>query len=137
LHARENNGDAALQAAEKALALEPGNVEAHRILGLVYSAMSEGGAPPAGETEATLREKALEHLTAIQKSPLMATDLSLQVALGRLLVRSERTDEAITVLENLVSQAPYAAEPQVLLAEALTAKRNYEEAAEALSRAAA
>lgn len=137
LYARENDGDAARKAAEEALAIEPGNVEAHRILGLVYSAMSEPGAPPtAGETPTTLREKAIEHLRAIQKSPVMATDLNLQVTLGRLLLGSDQADEAVTVLESVASQAPYAAEPHVLLAEALTAQGRYPEAAESLTRAA-
>ncbi len=137
LHARENDGDQARTAAEQALAIEPGNVEAHRILGLVYSAMSDAGAPPvAGETPTTLRRKAIEHLEAIRSSPLMSTDLNLQVTLGRLLLRSDRADEAVTVLEGVASQAPYAAEPHVLLAEAFTAQGRYQDAAESLTRAA-
>ncbi len=137
LYARENDGEAARKAAEAALAIEPGNVEAHRILGLVYSAMSEPGAPAtAGETPASLRKKAIEHLRAIQKSPVMATDLNLQVTLGRLLLNSDQADEAVTVLENVAAQAPYAAEPHALLAQALTAQGRYPEAAESLTRAA-
>jgi tetratricopeptide (TPR) repeat protein len=137
LYARENDGDAARKAAEAALAIEPGNVEGHRILGLVYSAMSEPGAPAtAGETPASLRKKAIEHLRSIQKSPVMATDLNLQVTLGRLLLNSDQADEAVVVLENVAAQAPYAAEPHALLAQALTAQGRYQEAAESLTRAA-
>lgn len=137
LYARENDGDAARKAAEQALAIEPDNAEAHRILGLVYSAMAEADAPPvAGETPTTLRKKAIDHIRAIQKSPLMATDLNLQVTLGRLLLRSDQADEAVTVLESVASQAPYAAEPHVLLAEGLAAQGRYPEAAESLTRAA-
>lgn len=137
LYARENEGEAARKAAEAALAIEPDNVEAHRILGLVYSAMSEPGGPAmAGETPASLRKKAIEHLRAIQRSPVMATDLNLQVTLGRLLLNSDQADEAVTVLENVAAQAPYAAEPHALLAQALTAQGRYPEAAESLTRAA-
>jgi tetratricopeptide (TPR) repeat protein len=137
LHARQNEGESAKAAAERALALESDNVEAHRILGLVYSAWADGaGTPPAGSTPASLRAKAIEHLTAIRSSPLMSTDLSLQIAFGRLLLRSGQTDEAIAVLEGVASQAPYVAEPFVLLAEARTSQGRMFEAAEALAQAA-
>ena len=63
LHARRNEAGPARDAAEKALAIDQDNVEAHRILGLVFSAWSEGAAPPPpGETPDSLRSKALEHL---------------------------------------------------------------------------
>ena len=136
LHARNNEGEQAKAAAEKALAIDKDNVEAHRILGLVYSAWSEGGSPPAGETQATLRTKALEHLKAIRSAPAMATDLSLQLAFGRLLLRTGQTDEAVAELEKVAAQAPYVAEPFVLLAEARTSQGRMLEAAEALAQAA-
>ena len=66
----------------------------------------------------------------------MATDLSLQIAYGRLLLRAGEGDEAVTVLEAVASQAPYLAEPYVLLAEARTARGQMVEAAEALAQAA-
>jgi tetratricopeptide (TPR) repeat protein len=137
LHARQNEGEPARAAAERALALEPDNVEAHRILGLVYSAWADGaGTPPSGATPASLRAKAIEHLKAIHGTPLMSTDLSLQIAYGRLLLRSGQTDDATAVLEGVASQAPYVAEPFVLLAEARTSQGRMFEAAEALAQAA-
>jgi tetratricopeptide (TPR) repeat protein len=66
----------------------------------------------------------------------MATDLSLQIAYGRLLLRSGQTDDATAVLESVASQAPYVAEPFVLLAEARTSQGRMFEAAEALAQAA-
>lgn len=137
LHARRNEAEPARAAAEKALAIDKDNVEAHRILGLVFSAWSEGAAPPpAGETEGSLRSKALEHLKAIRSTPAMATDLSLQLALGRLLLRTGDTDAAIAELEKVAQQAPYLAEPFVLLADARRSKGDMSEAAEALAQAA-
>jgi tetratricopeptide (TPR) repeat protein len=137
LHARQNQGPQARDAAERALALDTDNVEAHRILALVYSAWSEGaGQPPAGETVEGSRKKAIEHFRAIRSNPEMATDLSLQIAYGRLLLRAGEGDEAVTVLEAVASQAPYLAEPYVLLAEARTARGQMFEAAEALAQAA-
>jgi tetratricopeptide (TPR) repeat protein len=138
LHARLNQGTEARASAEKALQLEPGNVEAHRILALVYSAWSEGaGQLPPGETAEGSRTKAIEHLRAIRTTPAMATDLSLQIAYGRLLLRADEGDEAVTVLEAVATQAPYLAEPYVLLAEARIARGQMFEAAEALAQAAA
>jgi tetratricopeptide (TPR) repeat protein len=137
LHARRNEGEQARAAAERALAIDKDNVEAHRILGLVFSAWSEGaGPPPAGETPASLRAKALDHLKAIHSSPAMASDLSLQLAFGRLLLRAGQIDEAVTELERVAAQAPYVAEPFVLLAEARTSQGRMFEAAEALAQAA-
>ncbi len=138
LHARANDGEQARAAAERALALDPNNVEAHRILGLVFAALSDAGQSAVpGETTASLRARAIEHLAAIVKSPAMATDLSLQLAYGRLLLRSGRTDEAVAILEDVAAQAPYVAEPHLLMAEARTAQGRTAEAAEALARAAA
>ena len=137
LQARNNDGPAARAAAERALALDKDNVEAHRILGLVFAAWAEGAAPPPpGETVASLRASAIDHLKAIRSTPAMATDLSLQIAFGRLLLRAGSTDDAVTVLEGVVSQAPYIAEPFALLAEARTAQGRTFEAAEALAQAA-
>jgi tetratricopeptide (TPR) repeat protein len=136
-HARQNEGQPARDAAERALALDPDNAEAHRILGLVFASWAESGAPRAAGTPDEFRARAIEHLTAIRKSPEMATDLSLQVTLGRLLLRSGKTDDAVAVLEAVATQAPYAAEPHVLLAEARTSQGRLDEAAESLANAAA
>jgi tetratricopeptide (TPR) repeat protein len=137
LYARQNQGPDARAAADRALRLDKDNVEAHRILALVYSAWSEGaGQPPADTTAEAARTQAIEHLKAIRTTPAMATDLSLQIAYGRLLLRAGETDDAITALESVASQAPYLADPYVLLAEARTAKGQMLEAAEALAQAA-
>jgi tetratricopeptide (TPR) repeat protein len=137
LHARQNQGEEARGAAERALAIDPGNVEAHRVLGLVFAAWADSGVRVAGETPTSLRQKAITHLSAIRTSPAMGTDLGLQLAYGRQLLRGGQTDEAATVLEGLVSQAPYIAEPFALLAEIRTSQGKIAEAAEALAQAAA
>lgn len=137
LHARQNQGPQAREAAERALKIDPNNLEAHRILALVYAAWSDGaGQRPPGETVEGSRKKAIEHFRTIRSTPTMATDLSLQIAYGRLLLRSGEDEEAVTVLEAVATQAPYLAEPFVLLAEARTAKGQMVEAAEALAQAA-
>ncbi len=48
-YARQNKAEESVAAAEQALAIDPNSPEAHRILGLVFAAWSDGGvAPPAG-----------------------------------------------------------------------------------------
>jgi tetratricopeptide (TPR) repeat protein len=118
-HARQNDGEKSIAAAEKALTIDPSNIEAHRMLGLVYSAMVESGTPlPPDQSPAKLRAAAIEHLTKIQDSPAMATDLNLQLTLGRLHLRAGRPDRAAPIFENITAQAPFAAEPYALLGEA-------------------
>ena len=136
-YARQNKAVEAVAAGERALTLNPNNVEAHRILGLVYAAWSDGAMPPPpGRTPAQLRASAVAHLAKVIDTPTVATDLNLQLTLGRLHLRSGRPDLAIPVLENIVSQAPFAAEPYTLLSEARLAVGKVDEAAQALALAA-
>ncbi len=88
-YSRLSKPELAIANGERALKLDPANVEAHRVLALVYGAWAEGGGPPPpGYPMAGARLAAIEHLTAIQSSPLMATDPNLQMTLGRLQLRS-------------------------------------------------
>ena len=137
VHARQDNADGAVKEATQALKLDDKNVEAHHILGLVYSSMSESNAaPPAGQTQATMRTQAVEHLAAIQGSPLMQTDPNLQMTLGRLQLRAGKTADAVAALEKLAQQVPWAAEPQALLAEGKITLGKIDEAVAALETAA-
>jgi len=134
---RQNRANDAIAAAQQSLKLEPDNVEAHNILGTVYAALSEaGGPPPAGQTPASTRALAIEHLTAIQNTPLMATNPNLQMTLGRLHLRAGKPDVAIPILERVAAQAPWAAEPQLLLYEAYISAGKLDEAEQALAQAA-
>ena len=136
-YARQNKAEEAVTLAEQALKLDAGSVEAHRILGLVFAAWSDGAVtPPAGRTQAQLRRDAIEHLTKIMDTPAVSTDLSLQVTLGRLHMRSGDPAKAIPVLEGVVSQMPFATEPYTLLADARIAVGRMDEAAEVLAMAA-
>ena len=137
-YARQNKAAEAVAFAEQALKIDPESSEAHRILGLVYSAWSDGGVtPPAGRTQAELRKAAIDHLTKILNTPAVATDLNLQLTLARLHLRTGSAAPAIPILENIVSQAPFALEPYTMLAEARMAVGKTDEAIEALERAAA
>jgi tetratricopeptide (TPR) repeat protein len=136
-YAKQNKAEEAIAAADQALKLDPDNVEAHHMLGLVYSAWAEGAVPlPAGQTPERLRQLAIDHFTAIQSSPLMASDPNLQMSLGRLQLRAGRAAQAVPILEKVAAQVPWSAEPLALLAEARSQVGRLDEAAEALQAAA-
>jgi tetratricopeptide (TPR) repeat protein len=134
---RQNKAAEAVRNAEEALKLDKDSVEAHSILGNVYSAWAEGGAPPPpGQTPASTRDRAIEHLSAIQGSPLMATNPNLQMTLGRLQLRAGKPELAVPILEKVVQQAPWAAEPLVLLYEAQATQGKFDDAERSLIQAA-
>src|SRR5688572_21161317 len=109
----------AIAAAEQALKLDKDNIEAHHVLALVYAAWADGAAQtPPGASAASARSIAIEHLSAIQNTPLMATNPNLQMTLGRLQLRAGKADVAVPVLEKVAQQVPWAAEPLILLYEA-------------------
>lgn len=134
---RQNRPTEAVAAAEQALKLDQDNEEAHNILGTIYSTWTEGGAPPPpGQTLASTRAAAIEHLTAIFNTPLMATNPNLQMTLGRLQLRAGKPELAVPILEKVAQQAPWAAEPLLLLYEARIAQGKLDEAEQSLVQAA-
>ncbi|MEY4635617.1 MAG: hypothetical protein RJA55_1415 [Acidobacteriota bacterium] len=135
-HARQDQAQSAMLQAERALRLDAANVEAHFVLAQLYAEWAEGTPPPAGETATGARDKAIAHLVAIQKSPVMAVDPNLQMTLGRLQLRAGRTADALPILERVAAQAPWAAEPLVLLYEAYATSGRFDEAEKALVAAA-
>lgn len=136
-YSRQNRLPEAVAAGEQALKLDAKNEEAHNTLGTIYSAWADGAAAvPPGQTQASARAQAITHLSAIQNSPVMATNPNLQMALGRLYLRDGKTDAAIPILEKVAAQAPWAAEPQLLLYEASIAAGKLEDAERALVQAA-
>ena len=134
---RQNRPAEAVTAAEQALKIDKDNVEAHNILGTVFSAWADGGAPPpAGRTQAATRDAAIEHLTAIQNTPLMATNPNLQMTLGRLQLRAGKAALAVPILEKVAAQAPWSPQPLLLLYEAHVAQGKFDEAEQSLVGAA-
>ena len=136
-HSRQSRMPEAIAAGEQALKLDQDNVEAHHVLALVYSAWADGAAPPpSGMSVNAARASAIEHLTAIQNTPLMATNPNLQMTLGRLHLRAGKADVAVPVLEKVAQQVPWAAEPLILLYEAQASLGRIDEAGQTLLAAA-
>jgi tetratricopeptide (TPR) repeat protein len=134
---RQNRPTDAVAAAEQALTIDKDNVEAHNILGTVYSSWADGATPPAaGKSPVSTRDAAIEHLTAIQNTPLMATNPNLQMTLGRLQLRAGRIDLAVPILEKVAAQAPWSPQPLLLLYEAQVSQGKLDEAERLLAQAA-
>ncbi len=137
-HARQNEPAEAVAAAERAVALEPDSEEGHRILGLVNAAWADGVvAGPAGGNTESWRAAAILHLTKVQTTPAMATDLGLQVTLARQLMAADDNAKAVPILERVVGQIGPGGEPIAMLADAHRALGHYDQAAAALEQAAA
>ena len=133
---RQNDVPAAEKAAQEALVLDGANVEAHRVLGLIYAAYAES----AEENKETAREpeyvkKAIGHLEKVAATPGGATDLNVQYNLGRSYLRVGDAAKAIERLQGVVDQNPYSIQARLSLAQAFGAAERHEEAADVLAPA--
>ena len=125
-----------MAAAEQALKLDKDNVEARNILGTVYAAWSEGGGPCRRADDAG---GARHGDRAPHRDSQHAADgdqPNLQMTLGRLQLRDGKTDVALPILEKVAQQAPWAAEPLLLLYEAQISQGKITEAEQSLIQAA-
>ena len=136
LHMRQNDAASADKAAQAALSLNAANVEAHRVLGLVYAAYAESAVENGEEAKAPeFTSKAIEHLEKVSATPGGGTDVNVQYTLGRLYMRGGDTAKAIERLSGVLEQNPYSIQARLSLAQALGAAGRNEEAAEVLSAA--
>ncbi len=83
LYARQGNGRLALSEGQAALAVDPDNVEAHRILGYVQAALADA-APP--DQQGQLINDATAHMERALSGGMR--DPGAELTLGRLYVRS-------------------------------------------------
>lgn len=116
LYARERRLDEAVAIAREALTLEPDNVAAHLVLGMVFSALSQDDGDPEAAENRALAITHLERALADQPG-----ELGLALTLGRLYVENREYPRAIERLEGVVEEAPMATEAVYLLAEAQAA----------------
>lgn len=112
VYARAGRALDAVSEAEAAIALNAGDREAHRILGLVQAALSENTASGARQTQ--LMTDAMTHLEA---ALVGGRDPGAELTLGRLQVRTNRLAKAAETLQNFLFDNPGYPEAVMLLAE--------------------
>ena len=125
LYMRQNRIAEAMTAAEQALKVAPENLEAHRVMGTIYAALSEadtrtgrGAAAARSDENAT---KAIQHLEQAIRRPAGEPDPNLLANLSRLYVRTGAYAKAIPMLRGLVDRERGWQDGVTLLADAYAA----------------
>jgi tetratricopeptide (TPR) repeat protein len=135
VYARQGRFEDARQVAERALAIDAGNADAHRVLGSIMAAVADGDLKVPQVTAPQARTRAIEHLEKGRR-PAADVDVGVDMTLGRLYLSARRPEEAVKVFKRVVDQQPEVAEASVLLARAESAAGRPERAVEALESAA-
>jgi len=121
LLARQNRGPEALAEGRAALAIDPANREAHRILGFVFTAMVDND--PAGESSPQAVENARKAAVHFEKARgSRPGDPAAELTLGRLYVITSEFDRAIVVLRDFLLDQPGYSEAILLLSDAHAGK---------------
>jgi tetratricopeptide (TPR) repeat protein len=113
LYARDGQAPQALKEGEAALAIDPKNREAHRIVGLVDDALADQA--PLGQAGAYAKQ-ALAHLEEAYAAGVR--DPIVLLTLGRLDVQAEQYAKGIDVLNNFLLAEPGYPDAILLLVEA-------------------
>jgi tetratricopeptide (TPR) repeat protein len=118
LYARQDRALEAIQMAQAALVHDPANLEANRILGSVYAALSEQRTPlRPGDDVSQYPAKAIAALEKASRDGM--GDLGLNLLLGRLYVQTKAFDKALPTLRRVIDEQPGYSEAAWLLATAL------------------
>lgn len=117
LYARHDRPGDAQKAAHRALALDPDNVDAHWMIGMlgVPSSVMQGDSAPPGDRVAVT--EAIGHLEKAAAG--RAYDLNVPVVLGRLYLQVDRPADAVRVLRSVYQAENGALEAGAMLAMAL------------------
>lgn len=130
LFARQNRVDEAVAAGEAALALDPANREANRILGFVRAARVEGRPGALAPDAAEIARRAIAHFeTARGGRP---GDPGSELTLGRLYVLVGDYDRGLVVLSDFLIDQPGYLEAIFLVADAHAGKGDLDAAAATL-----
>jgi Flp pilus assembly protein TadD len=128
---RHNKRDEAEKAAREALALEEGNLEAHRVMGLIAAANADAATErrQAAQAVAYARD-AIAHLERVAGAP--SADITLNYTLGRLYLRTNEPEKAVQALGRVLTQNPNSVQGRLTLAQAYAASNNMNGAIEVL-----
>jgi tetratricopeptide (TPR) repeat protein len=131
-HLRHNRRDEAEKAAREALALDAGNLEAHRVLGLLFAANADAfNEKRQGAQAIAASREAIAHLERVAASP--SADINLHYTLGRLYLRTGAPDKAVQALGRVLTQNPNSVQGRITLATAYAASDNLKAAVETLA----
>ncbi len=121
LYMRLNRVSEAISTGEQALKIDPRNVDAHRVLGIVYASMatSTGAARAPRATQQENVGKGIQHLEQAITGP--RSDANVRAMLARLYILDQNYDKAIPVLTELVKEEPDWQDGATLLMQAYAA----------------
>jgi tetratricopeptide (TPR) repeat protein len=132
LHFRQNRRADAEKAAREALALDPENIEAHRLLGLIFAANADAASERRqGAQAAAASREAIAHLERVATQP--SADVTLHYTLGRMYLRTGAADKAVQALGRVVAQNPNSVQGRLLLAQAHATANDLNAAIETLA----
>jgi tetratricopeptide (TPR) repeat protein len=135
-HLRRNRRPDAEAAANEALRMDAENVEAHRVLGLVFAARADTpGRGQSADQDASVRT-AITHLEKAIASPASASDINLFYTLGRLYLRTGDAEKAVQTLTRVVSLNPGSVQARLTLAQAFVDASDVEGAIRILAEVA-
>lgn len=131
---RRNRRSDAETAALQALKLDDANLEAHRVLGLIYSANVDAmnARTPEMQVEVAARQ-AITHLERAAVVASAGTDIQIHYSLGRLYLRIGDAAKAVDAFARVVNQNPDSAQGRLSLAQAYAASDDLENAIDTLA----
>jgi tetratricopeptide (TPR) repeat protein len=130
---RRNRRSEAETAALQALKLDDANLEAHRVLGLIYSANVDAmnARTPEVQVEVAARQ-AITHLERAAGVASAGTDIQIHYSLGRLYLRIGDAAKAVDAFTRVVNQNPDSAQGRLSLAQAYAASDDLKNAIDTL-----
>jgi tetratricopeptide (TPR) repeat protein len=131
---RRNRRADAESAALQALTLDDDNLEAHRVLGLIYAANVDAmnARTPQAQVEASARQ-AITHLERAAGEAAAGTDIQIYYSLGRLYLRTGEPAKAVDAFSRVVNQNPTSAQGRLSLAQAYADADDIKSAIETLA----
>lgn len=132
LYARQDRTDDARKAAERALALDADNADAHWLIGMLAVPASAMQGESVGPRERAAMTEAIGHLEKAVEG--RAYDGNVPVVLGRLYLQVDRPADAVTVLRPVYDNENGALEAGELLAQALDRAGQRAEALQVLAQ---
>jgi tetratricopeptide (TPR) repeat protein len=135
-YVRQNRSAEALEAGEAVLRLDPDNVDAHRVLATVFSALVDGVKKESGQMSGARKnylDRAIQHIERARVDG--SYNRRLEFTLGRFYIRSENYGKAIEVLSRFVERTSGQSEGVLLLARAQAAVGRMNEAIQTLKSA--